>query len=403
MSVAQNIKRVVRNPLSQTALSILDKMYVYLSTKQLYSEIIKFDFTAADLEANRTCIEFGKKFDKKPESAIWFVPAFKQKFAGISTIFKIAGYLSSNGIKQHFVFLGDAIFAKQNGADVLEGNHGTELKNSEISINPNLKSLKHADVAFGTRWDTVYSLMKFNNVYKKVYLIQDDERLFYPAGELRSLAEEIYRFGFLGITNSMSLRDMYINEFGGECYYFFQPINEAFFSSRQRDITKIKKIWFYSRKRVKRNGFALGILGLREIKRRHPEVEIVFAGDNTTKPKDFTYKDFGYLNMDTYKKLLDDSDVGLYFIFSNHPGIIPFENMARSCITITNRRFKNSELKDSYNCIMCDPTPSSVADAFDKIFYDNKLRKNIINNGLKTVRSKFGGNYTEVMDSVFKL
>lgn len=400
MSILLNIKRAMHNSALDTAFAIIDKIHVFLSVKQLYSKLITFNFTEEDLSLNIKCIKDGNKFNGKTKTVMWFIPAFNQKFAGISTIFKLASYLSSQKIKQYFVILGDTEFANKNRLDILKGAYGLELKMTEVSINPEIKSLPHVDVSIATRWDTAYYSLKFNSTYKKLYLIQDDERLFYPAGEIRSLVEETYRFGFTGITNSMSLKEMYKNEFNGKCFYFFQPLDETFSNFRMRNKSSISKIWFYSRKRAKRNGFALGMLGLREIKRRHPEIEVYFAGDNSHKPKYFVYKDLGYLSMDKYKSLLDECDVGLYFIFSNHPGIIPFENMAHGCITLTNRRSKNPELKDLYNCVMCNSTPSGIADAFDKVFNNKELRKLLISNGFKTINSKIKYDYTKVMHKV---
>ena len=250
--------------------------------------------------------------------------------------------------------------------------------------------MPHIDITFATRWDTAFYVLKFNNTNAKFYFIQDDERLLFPGTIFRDLVECTYRFGFIGITNALELKYMYQEEFYGEAGYFSPAPSRVYFSPRSyKQKTTIKSIWFYARTRSDRNGFHLGILALREIKKRHPEVKVYLAGEGSIKPKvNFDYIELGDIkNQVQLASLYANCDVGMYLLFSRHTGVIPFELMASGCITLTNKRsYKTYLLKDRVNCVMGDPTPSGLADAFDDLYYNKNLRRKIIENGYNQVK-----------------
>jgi hypothetical protein len=105
---------------------------------------------------------------------------------------------------------------------------------------------------------------------------------------------------------------------------------------------------------------------------------------------------------DKLRELYENSDACLYFMFSRHPGVIPLECMDAGAVVITNRKhIKHSYLVHEYNALVVEPTLNSVIKAFDKVFRDVSLQKQLIRNGYKTVDEIFK-DHNEKLEKFFK-
>ena len=380
-------KRILSNEFHSVLLNEFNRI---ITDDTNYKSIDNFDFNNNDVKANSKILKNWVNLRyKRVSSILWFIPPFLAPFAGINNILNIASFLQNKGIEQRFVLLGDREVCNLCEKNFRIGAHGNNFKNIKIYKNPKIDQLEYADISFATRWDTAFSVLKFKNTKGKFYFIQEDERLLFPGTIFRDLAQLTYTFGFIGITNALELKRMYNNEFHGKAGYYFPVPDKIFFTNRKNPRSKIKSIWFYARTRSERNGFHLGILTLRQIKDRHPELKIYLAGEKSIKSHaDFDYVDVGDIkDPKELSKFYSKCDVGIYLLFSKHTGVIPFELMASGCITLTNRKlYKTYALKNGFNCIMGDPIPKRLAESFDKIYYDIELRKKIFKNGLETVK-----------------
>jgi glycosyltransferase involved in cell wall biosynthesis len=324
--------------------------------------------------------------DKKIESMVWFLPPFTSITAGAENILKFIAFFHNKGIKITIALIalrGDFERSKQ----AIIGKLGINKGEIEILVNPAPRDLPFSDAGVATYWYTAYSLLKYSNTKSKFYFIQDDERLLYPASLEYSLAEATYGFDFIGITNAECLKDMYINEFGGKAESYF-PFPAQFPRLTGLTVKKgIRRIFFYSRPDVERNGLNLGLAGLIEIKKRHPDVEIVFAG-SPYKFNDLGLKavQAGSISVAKLQSFYASFDVGIYIILSRHTGVIPFELMASGCAVMTNRHdFRQSYLKPDDNCVIFDLAPNSMADAYDKLYSNVDLYNTIVANGLSFI------------------
>src|SRR4030042_5784380 len=146
----------------------------------------------------------------------------------------------------------------------------------------------------------------------------------------------------------------------------------------------------------------LGLAGLKEIKRRHPEIEIITAGSQDRfNDLGLKIKKLGKIPVDQLQEFYVSCDVGIYIILSRHTGVIPFELMASGCAVLTNRHyFKQSYLKHDENCILFDLTPFSIADAFDKLYENRDLYNTLVSNGLKFMSQM--PSLEEEMNRIFK-
>jgi glycosyltransferase involved in cell wall biosynthesis len=359
------------------------------------------DFSEEEVSANKLLMTRWETGSKSIESMTWFIPPPMSITAGPQNILNFIKFFCQKGLKINIVILGYSTAIKKDIAAMMRVI-GTEYEEQiKIFTNPDVSVLPYADAGIATMWHTAYALLRYNNTKAKFYFIQDDERLLYPAGIEHSLAEQSYRFGFIGITNADCLSDMYINEFGGKAQtYFLAPIRMKL--TKVSPTEQIKRVFFYARPEWERNGFILGLLGLKEIKKRHPETEIITAGSKYKfSDLGLKIKNLGKVPIEQLPEFYASCDVGIYIILSQHTGAIPFELMASGCAVLTNRHyFKQSYLKHEENCLMFDLAPSSIADAFDKLYENRNLHNTLVSNGLKFISQM--PSLEEEMNRIFK-
>lgn len=345
------------------------------------------DYNDEDIIKNKELLDNWQRSEKSINSTTWFIPMFNAVAAGINNIFRFIEFLLCKGVHINIVLMGPSIFAERSVHLINEILKSSNNQNKiNIFMNTPVNDLPYADIGVATMWYTAYGLLKYNNTRGKFYFIQDDERLLYPASLEYSLAELTYRFGFTAITNAECLKEMYNKEFGGRAENYF-PSPDHLKITADIKKRKIKRIFFYARPESEKNGFFIGIAGLREIKRRHPEVEIVTAGSK------FKFNDhrlgirqFGKIPYDKLQDLYSNCDVGINILLSKHTGIIPFELMASGCAVLVNRNYyTQSYLKHMGNCIMFHLSPSAIADSFDILYRDENTYTKIITNGLEFI------------------
>lgn len=253
-----------------------------------------------------------------------------------------------------------------------------------LSRKGNINSIPKADVGVATLWTTAYLLAKYNNCLKKMYLVQDFEPLFYPAGSLSGIIEHTYRLGFHHICNTPEV-EKEVNRFSQQTMSFIPSVNTSIFKpgEKPKDYTQVV---FYGRKNP-RNGFFLGIEVLIKLKRKlGDKVRIISVGEDWTD----TYP--GYLDlgiecagrlgsMEEVAKLYGESHFGLCFMMTPHPSYQPLEYIASGCIPLTNRTMyrEHSEwlLEAERKCLELPMIPEVAADKIRRLINDTTLREGI--------------------------
>jgi hypothetical protein len=227
-----------------------------------------FDFSKEDIRKNKEIIRNNQgPIDIK--HVTWFIPEFDNAFrGGIHTILRFASYMKDNkDVKNRFVLIGniskDTIWKSLSEAF-------PSLKDEEICIlasENELTTLSETDATICTLWTTAYLSLRFNKTKRKFYFIQDYEPFFYPAGSTSAQAEETYRFGFSGICNTVTLKNIYESQYAGKGKYFTPCVDMHIFHP---DVTDKKEdkftVFFYGRPGNPRNGFELGVSALKKLK-----------------------------------------------------------------------------------------------------------------------------------------
>lgn len=299
----------------------------------------------------------------------WYIPSFASAFyGGIMTILRLADYLQRcHGIKQRILVCGKA---KADEVAAKIGQAFPSLSQAEVIIlgkKQTYPDIPPADYSVATHWSTAYVVLGVENTGYKFYMIQDFEPAFYPAGSTYAQAELSYRFGFYGIANTQSLKEIYERDYGGRAIVLQPSIDKTvFYSGTQKKEATPKRLFYYARPETPRNGFELAVAALRRVKRRYGNsIDIVCAGVSWN-PEDYglrgIVRSLGMLPYAATGDLYRTCHVGLVMMMTKHPSYLPFELMACGTIVVTNFNPANTWLlKDAENCLLSAPSASCLA------------------------------------------
>lgn len=391
------ILKRVRRAFGPLATSTERSGSVWLNTSKVGSgrEVRDFNLTAEEVRANLALMT---QFKKNPKPAyghvLWFVPEFDHILrGGLRTIFCVAENLSQHwGTSHTFVVYGPKRPDTDRLVPQIEKNMpGLNYQLIGFGNGDSLDNLPDCDVAICTLWTSAYLLVRYQRCRVKFYFVQDFEPAFYAAGTTSGLIELTYRFGFLGLANSMGV---------AERYRAYEPWVGCFTPGIDREIfhpdvgrrNRPLRIVFYGRPNNPRNAFHLGLEALRSVKDAlGSQVEILSVGF------DFDPKQYGVENdiqnlgvlrtMDEIGALYRSCHIGLSFMFTAHPSYQPLEYMASGAAVVTNDNPWNAWLfRHRENALLADPIVDGVVDAILELATDRSLLESIQNKGLETVK-----------------
>lgn len=289
-----------------------------------YNQIKKYDritINSSSLLENKAIID-RMRDNSVPliiKSCVWFLPKLANIHAGgASTILKIANELSiRTSCLNYFIFENDI----SSCWDKNIRKHYPDLKYEIINSNKkDMTNIPYSDVAFCTFWITAYSLAAYNKCKKKFYLLQDDERLFYPSGSESVLVEGSYTFGFYGVTNSHIIKKIYQEKSNSSTLKYMPGINNELLKiSDYKKNNDSTRIIVYGRPSHSRNVFELLIKVLYSIANElGDKVKISIVGEDFL-PNDYKLPSnidvIGNIyNKDDIISLYSDSDIGICLI-----------------------------------------------------------------------------------------
>ena len=372
-----------------------------------------YDYTEEDLAANRRLMErFAQRPTYRPESLNWFVPHFDHALrGGIRTILSFGDYFRrEKGVRSRVVIYG------RRGADPAKYHQEIvkafpEFPAEDVIVYDERRpdSLPESDGAIATLWTSAFHVLKFQRTAAKFYLVQDFEPLFYPAGTLYGLIEATYRFGFWGIANTPGVGEAYRAIAGAPTHSFVPAVDTSVYYPLRPDEPKHAPgdpqwVVFYGRPNNRRNCFELGICALKKLKEAMGDRVRLISVGSEWEPRDFgvegVIENWGLLgSLEKVADLYRHCDAGLCFMQTKHPSYQPLEYMACGCPTVTNKNPANAWLlREGQNCLLAEPTASSVTDALVRVLTDDELRDRVVRNGLESVK---GNTWDRQMDMVF--
>lgn len=352
-----------------------------------------------DLIANEATIRT-KKSDRleRVNVATWFLPEVTHALkGGVRTIFIFAERLSIKwGTVNIFVIL--SLNANKPDPQQLEESLRTHfpqlrfvLRSHEFNVD-NVNDIPRADVAFCTLWTTAYLLLRYNQVKRKFYFMQDYEPLFYSAGSVYACIEQTYRFGFSCIANTPGVGNKYL-QYSDDMVYFLPGLDKDIYHPRAKEPSNSTpyRIVFYGRPDNPRNCFSLGVVTLKAVKRKMGgRVDIYSAGAEWNEVKyglDGVVTNLGLLkSLKEVADLYRTCDLGLVYMVTPHPSYQPFEYMACGCIVATNINEANRWLLNDENSIQLEPNPEIAAEKIVRCLSDQAKSDRLRKQGLATVQ-----------------
>ena len=287
-----------------------------------------------------------------------------------------------------------------------EGFSASEAAEKSLDIFPD-------ELFITTSWWTTAAALPSVPRASIFYLLQEDERMFYPFGEERAQCERVLRTQDIRfIVNTRLLYEHLIDsglEHLRENGRWFEPaFPRSLFHERTRVSGGRKRFFFYARPNNPRNLFLLGLavidravnegvldLDQWEVLLVGKDIPGVTLGDGNNPQR------CEELDWQAYADLVGTIDLGLSLMYTPHPSYPPLDLAASGAVVVTNKFGNKQDLFDySRNIICADLDVESLVQA---------LREGVaLANAMETRRrnysaSALGTDWSLAFDETFDL
>ena len=255
--------------------------------------------------------------------------------------------------------------------------------------------IEESDVAIATWWKTAYAVK--NNLGKiryPFYFVQDFEPSFYPVCSDYILAENTYRMGFSHICSGQWCSNFLQTKYGAESDYFQFPVNASVYNTEKNKRTKINKnIIFFAKPEMDRRCYEIGIMALKIVNKKRPDIEIILWGSNKVKATNIPFKVTikGLLpSISDLANLYVNADLGIVFSTTN-PSLVPYEMLSCGCpvvdLDIEGAIYKYGGSED--RVFLFGPEPDKMAKQIIDAIDNDELLSHKAAEGKKWVNKEF--------------
>lgn len=379
------IKRVLKKVVSVYQAGGMGKIIERIDENCTKNDILKF----YGYTTNRECIP--KNYEEKNENNSkmilnWVIPDINIGSGGHMNIFRFVSFLEDMGLHNRIYLYQCSRFKDdEDFRQFLKKYYDTTLVNPQIEAYNSVDNMKYARAIIATGWQTAYFVRRFNNTDYKFYFVQDFEPYFYPMGSEYLLAENTYRFGFLGITAGDWLKNKLNTEYGMKTSSFsFSYDKELYSRKEKRDNTN--RLFFYARPVTPRRAFELGLLALIDLYKKVPDIEVIFAGwDISNYEIPFTHLNAGSVRLEELSDLYAQCDMCLVMSTTNL-SLLPLEIMASNSVVVCSKGKNNEWLVNEDNAILVSYDPIEIADTLQYYLNNKNELEKIRKNGLSFVK-----------------
>lgn len=311
-------------------------------------DVIKADLTRPFLAAAR---------DRRPGQPIainWVLTPAGPGSGGHTTASRIIGHLQRNGFR-NTVYLYDPLGGDHRYyAQIARMHYGIECPIRDLT-----DGIEDADAVFATSWPTAYAVFNARCAGRRFYFVQDYEPSFYPVGTNSVLAENTYRMGFHAITAGPWLAEKLSSDFGMAADHFQFGCDTDVYSlprSSCRD-----GVAFYARAATPRRATEIGLLALRLLAQRMPDLKVHIFGEKVGAIAP-GFIDHGQVDHRRLNDIYGRCHAGLSLSLTN-TSLVPFEMLAAGCIPVVNDSRHNRMVLDNPHVVLAPPSPHQLADA----------------------------------------
>jgi hypothetical protein len=225
--------------------------------------------------------------------------------------------------------------------------------------------ISHNDRFITTSWWTTRGALSSIALERILYLVQEDERMFYPHGDDWVGCDRTLRTpGLELLVNARLLFDHLetsgLDGLSQRARYFEPAFPAAATSAPAPSLQRPRRLLFYARPNNLRNLFHAGIEAIDALLMRGvidpTEWQILFVGKDIPR---LTFSDgtesrvLPLLNWEDYHGLLRDVDVGLALMSTPHPSYPPLDLAAAGAVAVTNRFGNKRDLSGYSPNILC--------------------------------------------------
>ncbi len=224
------------------------------------------------------------------------------------------------------------------------------------------------DLFLTTSWWTTQATLSSVSAQKVIYLLQEDERMFYPFGDERLRAEAVMgRSDIQFLINTQLLFDHLVLEGFDHlknCGQWFEPAFASANSKVNLPITKAsgskRRFFFYARPNNPRNLFHLGLQVIEKAVCEgvlDPKLwELVLVGKdipNLVFAGEVVPLRLENLNWQEYVSMVTSIDLGLSLMSTPHPSYPPLDLANAGAVVVTNRFGLKTDLSTYSANILC--------------------------------------------------
>ena len=225
--------------------------------------------------------------------------------------------------------------------------------------------VKEGDLFVTTSWWTTAATLPSVPRKSIIYLLQEDERMFYPFGDERVKCEETLSNGDIRyLVNTKLLFDHLtgdgLGNIAAKGTWFEPAFPGAVFHPREKPAAQKKRFFFYARPNNARNLFYVGIevieRAIAEKVLDPAEWEICLVGKDIPAvvfDGGYVPKKFENLTWSQYAEFAGTVDVGLSLMSTPHPSYPPLDLAASGAVVVTNRFGNKTDLSDYSRNLIC--------------------------------------------------
>jgi O-antigen biosynthesis protein len=291
----------------------------------------------------------------------WIMSPPGDNSGGHQNIFRFIRFLEDAGhtVRIYLYSAVDPTTAEQARARVAGSSSYSRLKAS-IEDYPEGGVPDDVDALFATGWETAYCSFRDRSNARRFYFVQDFEPLFYPTGTEAVLAENTYRFGFIGITAGNWLAGKLHHDYGMETSAFTFGAENKHYSVTNHG--RRDAVFFYARPETPRRGFELGAMALDLFARERPDHPIILAGQDLRDVSlPFAHENPGNLQVSELNALYNRCAAGLVLSLTNM-SLLPLELLSAGVIPVVNDAPNNRLVSDNPYIEYTQPSPRAIAD-----------------------------------------
>lgn len=320
-----------------------------------------------------------------PNTVTWFVPPVGQGSGGHLNVFRFVRLLEERGFQCRIV-----VCHEMRRIDAATARHQIREwfapVDAPVYMHP-ADEVPPSHFAIATGWQTAYAVKAFRGAVQPVYFVQDYEPSFHGSGSIATFAENTYWFGFPTITAGTWLADLMRNTYGVESHALGFGLDHALYRPVESAPRTGRNVFFYARPPTERRGFELGMLALKMLCARMPDVTVHLAGWPLERFRiPFPHVNHGLLPVARLPALYGCCDAALVFSFSN-ASLLPLEIMACGTPVVSNRGPHVEWLLNERNAMLVDATPEAVCRAMERLLTDEPMRQELIAAGRSAARA----------------